>query len=105
MANVISVNENSFFEEVLSHDGPVLVDFYTDNCGPCRQMAPVQDGLAEELSDLKVTKVNAIDNYNLALEYKISKVPSLILFKNGSVKKERTGVMPPAQLKQWVTGG
>ena len=102
MAKVISINEENFTEEVLNHDGTVLVDFYSERCPPCQQMAPIIDKLATDSPEMKVVKVEAIDNADLAAEYSVNSIPTFILFENGGVTKAKSGIIPPAQLKRWV---
>jgi thioredoxin 1 len=104
MANINSISESDFEEEVLNHPGTVLVDFYTERCGPCQQMAPVLDKLAEEVSSVKIVKINAAENYDLAVKFKVTSVPSFVLFQDGTVQKTRSGVILPSQLKNWLGG-
>lgn len=101
MTSAISINERNFEQEVMNHTGTVLVDFYTDSCPPCQQMAPILDRLAEEFADtVKIVKVDASDNFILTEKYNVTSVPTFILFKNGTNEKTKTGIMPPSQLKQ-----
>lgn len=103
MTNVLSANEQKFEDLVLSSEEKVVVDFYTPTCPPCQMMAPIVDQVAEELSDtLKVFKVDASKNQSLTEKYRVNSVPTFILIEGGEVKKSRSGVIPPAQLKNWI---
>ena len=103
MTNVISANELNFEDLVLNSDEKVVVDFYTPTCPPCQLMAPVVDAIAEELSGkVKVVKVDASENHSLSEKYGVNSVPTFIMIEEGEVKKSRSGVIPPAQLKSWM---
>ena len=81
------------FKEILDSNEKVLVDFYADWCGPCKMMAPVVEGLAEELNGVaKVGKVNVDNNQDLAMQFNVMSIPTLIIFKNGEVVKRFVGV-------------
>lgn len=83
----------NFEAEVLKADKPVLVDFYADWCGPCRMMAPAIEALAEELADVAVIgKLNVDDNEEIAMQYGVMSIPTLIVFKNGQPVKKTVGV-------------
>ena len=91
---VILTKEN-FNEEVLNSDIPVLVDFWASWCGPCMMLSPVIAELAEELEGkVKVGKVNVDDENELAMQYKVASIPTLLLFKNGKLEKTSVGFMP-----------
>lgn len=81
------------FKEILDSNEKVLVDFYADWCGPCKMMAPVVEELAEELNGVaKVGKVNVDNNQDLAMQFNVMSIPTLIVFKNGEVVKRFVGV-------------
>ena len=81
------------FKEILDSNEKVLVDFYADWCGPCKMMAPVVEELAEELNGVaKVGKVNVDNNQDLAMQFNVMSIPTLIIFKNGEVVKRFVGV-------------
>lgn len=83
-----------FKAEVLEAKGKVLVDFFATWCGPCRMLSPIIDQLADELTDVKVCKVDIDQAEALASEYGVEVVPTLIVFENGEVVKSASGVMP-----------
>lgn len=94
---------NTFEQEVLQSDKPVLVDFYADWCGPCKMMAPVVDQLAEELGDtIKIGKINIDDDEETALKYRVMSVPTFALFKDGNLVKTLTGAMPKQALIDFI---
>ena len=89
---VISVNSNNFTEEVLNNNGRVLVDFYADWCGPCKMMSPVIDEIAEEVSEVKVCKLNVDNAQDVAANYDVMSIPTIMIFENGKVKQKFIGV-------------
>lgn len=91
----ITLKKDNFKEEVLNSKGLVLVDFWATWCGPCKMLAPVLSSVAEEYADtVKVCKVNVDDEIELAREYEITSIPTLILFKDGTPIKKSVGYMP-----------
>ncbi len=97
------VNSSNFEAEVIKHPGPVLVDFYTVGCSPCRVMAPILDEIANERSgQLKVVKLDGGQYYELAAQYHILGFPSFILFKGGEVQKQITGSRCKNLFIEWL---
>ena len=93
-----------FEAEVINSDLPVLVDFYTDQCGPCRMMAPLLDELAnEEAGRLKIVKINAAEQMPLAGSFGISAVPTFLVFRNGAPVGQRTGMQSKQALIDWIS--
>ncbi len=91
--SVLKITNQNFEEEVLKSDKPVLVDFYASWCGPCQMMSPIIDEIAKENEDtLKVGKVNVDENQDLAMEYNVMSIPTIIVVKNGKVEKTFVGV-------------
>jgi thioredoxin 1 len=89
------------FEELIqTHDKPILVDFWAEWCPPCKMLGPELDKLAKEWKDqITIIKVNTDEKQNLANQYQISGIPTLILFKNGKEIKRSSGAMPLAGMK------
>lgn len=91
--SVLKITEENFEVEVLKSDKPVIVDFYADWCGPCKIMSPIIDKIAEELGEkVKVGKVNTDENMNLAGNFGIMSIPTIMIIKNGEVSKTFVGV-------------
>lgn len=101
----VAVNDESFDNEVLQSDKPVIVDFWAEWCGPCKQLSPVVDELAEDMKDsVKVVKVNIDEAPEAPTKYGVRGVPTLMIFKDGQVIDTRVGGMPKSQLQQWIEG-
>ena len=101
---ITNLTKDNFEAEVLKSDKPVLVDFWATWCPPCRRLAPVVAKLAEERADtLKVGKVDVDDQQELAAEFQIMSIPTLILFKDGKAVKQTMGFQPEEALVQFVT--
>lgn len=95
MKNTIEVNSDSFQSEVLEADGPVMVDFGAVWCGPCKMLDPVVDELAGEWGEaIKVVKLDIDHNPDIAIQYHVMGVPTLMVFKNGEVQDRITGYQP-----------
>jgi thioredoxin 1 len=86
--SAIKINKNNFNEEVLRSDKPVLLDFWASWCGPCRMVAPILDEIAEEREDIKVCKINIDEEPELASEYQIMSIPSLMVVRDGKIVNE-----------------
>jgi thioredoxin 1 len=101
----IAVNDAQFEAEVLKADGPVLVDFWAEWCGPCKMLSPLVDQLADELKGrVKVVKVNIDEAPEAPTKYGVRGIPTLMIFKEGQVVDTRVGGMPKGQLTEWVEG-
>jgi len=97
------VNSESFETEVLNSDQPVLVDFWAEWCGPCRMIAPVLEVLADSMDGkVQIAKLNVDENQELAFNYKVQSIPTLIMFKDGAVADRVMGALPKAALQQFV---
>lgn len=91
--SVLKFEEGNFEEEVLKSEGKVLVDFYADWCGPCKMMSPIIDDIANALEGtVKVGKVNVDNNQELAIEYDVMSIPTIMVFENGKPIKTFIGV-------------
>ncbi len=98
MAN--AVTEETFEQEVLGSEQPVLVDFWAEWCGPCHAIAPVLDEIAAERDELKVVKLDIDDQPAVAQRYGVMSIPTLILFKDGEPVAAAVGAMPKSMLEQ-----
>jgi len=96
-----AVTEQSFEEEVLQSDKPVIVDFWAEWCGPCHAVAPVLDRIVEERNgDLKLVKVNIDEEQGIAQRYGIASIPTMVLFKNGEPAAAAIGAQPKGALER-----
>jgi thioredoxin 1 len=103
MADMTELSESNFQSEVLDSTEPVLVDFWAPWCGPCRMIAPAVEELASEnAGSLRVAKLNIDDNPNLASQFGVSSIPTLMIFKNGEVVDRFVGVQPKSRLQEAV---
>ena len=101
--SVLKLTSENFVSEVKNSDRTVVVDFYADWCGPCKMMSPVIDSIAEELGDkIKVGKVNTDENIDLAEEFGIMSIPTIIIFKKGQVVKQFVGVTAKSELMEAI---
>lgn len=101
--HVLTVTDDSFDNDVLAADVPVLVDFWAEWCGPCKMLAPVLEDIAGEYAGkLKVAKLNIDQNENTAPKFGIRSIPTLILFKNGNAEVTKVGAMSKTELKDFI---
>ena len=96
--SAISVNKNNFNQEVLNSDKPVLMDFWAPWCGPCRMVVPLVEEIAKERSDIKVVKINVDEEQELAMQFGVMNIPTLVVMKNGKIANQVTGARPKAQI-------
>ena len=96
---VKEVTIDNFNEEVLSQKGTVVVDFFANWCGPCRKLAPILEEVETELSSkVKFAKINTDENIDMAKQYQVSGLPTLMVFKNGEVVERIVGLMPKSSI-------
>ena len=96
--SAISVNKNNFNQEVLNSDKPVLMDFWAPWCGPCRMVVPLVEEIAKERSDIKVVKINVDEEQELAMQFGVMSIPTLVVMKNGKIVNQATGARPKAKI-------
>jgi thioredoxin 1 len=102
---IINVTDESFEREVLKADGPVLVDYWAEWCGPCKMIAPVLEEIAREYSGkIKVAKLNIDENPGTPPKYGIRGIPTLMLFKGGNVEATKVGAVSKSQLAAFIDG-
>lgn len=94
----LHITNKNFKEEVLNSDKLVLIDFWASWCGPCRMVGPIIDEIAKENTDIKVCKVNVDEEPELASEFHIMSIPTLVVMKDGQVMRQSMGAKPKAQI-------
>jgi len=103
--NIVHVSDDSFNEDVLKSEQPVLIDYWAEWCGPCKMIAPVLEEIAKEYTGkIKVAKLNIDDNPATPPKYGIRGIPTLMLFKNGNVEATKVGAVSKSQLTAFLDG-
>ena len=96
--SAININKNNFRNEVLDSEKPVLLDFWASWCGPCRMVSPIVDEIATERGDIKVGKVNVDEERELAGQFGVMSIPTLVVIKGGKVVNQMVGARPKSQI-------
>lgn len=96
--SALNINAKNFNEEVMNSDKPVLLDFWAAWCGPCRMVGPVVEEIADERDDIKVGKVNVDEEQELAAQFGVMSIPTLVVIKDGKVVNQVVGARPKASI-------
>jgi len=100
--SVLAVNKSNFQKEVLESDTTVLLDFWASWCGPCKSIAPIIDEIAKEHSEVKVCKINIDEEQELAEQFNIMSIPTLLVVKDGKVVNQSVGLKPKNQILEML---
>ncbi|MDY4207175.1 thioredoxin [Blautia sp.] len=92
--SVINITRNNFQNEIINSDKPVLLDFWAPWCGPCRMVGPILEEIAEERSDIKIGKINVDEQPELASQFRVMSIPTLIVIKDGKIVNQSMGAKP-----------
>ena len=101
--SAINISKENFQTEVINSDKPVLLDFWASWCGPCRMVVPIVEEIAEERPDIKVGTVNVDEQPELASQFHVMSIPTLVVMKNGKIAKQATGARPKQQILDMLT--
>ena len=101
--SLTKTTDETFNQDVLQSDAPVLLDFWAEWCGPCKMIGPILEELSEEYAEtVKIMKLNVDENNNTAIAYAVRSIPTLILFKDSTVQAQHIGSASKAQLKEFL---
>ena len=100
--SAVNIDLKNFHQEVMNSDKPVLLDFWAPWCGPCRMVVPMVEQIAEERPDIKVGKVNIDEEFELARQFGVMSIPTLVVMKDGQVVRQATGARPKHQILEML---
>ena len=101
--NIINITDSTFEQEVLSSEIPVLLDYWAEWCGPCKMIAPILNDIADEYSGkIKVAKINIDENPGTPAKFGVRGIPTLMIFKSGSIEATKVGAMSKSQLSAFI---
>ncbi len=101
--STVTIDKNSFEDGVLKAAGPVVVDFWAEWCGPCKMIAPALEEISVEMGGkVKIAKVNIDENPEIAAQYGVRSIPTLMMFKGGEVADMKVGALPKSTLSTWI---
>ena len=101
--STVKVTDESFEADVLQAGKPVLVDFWAEWCGPCKQIAPALEQLSDELSGVTIAKLNIEESPTTPSRYGVRGIPTMMLFKDGQMTSMKVGAMPKQKILEWLT--
>lgn len=101
---VVHVTSENFENEVLKSDKPVCIDFWASWCGPCQMVAPIVEELSDEITDVKIAKVNVDEQPDLAQKFRVMSIPTMVLLKDGKVVDTTVGAQPKEDLLHFIKG-
>ena len=103
--STVTIDKNSFEDGVLKAAEPVVVDFWAEWCGPCKMIAPALEEISAEMGGkVKIAKVNIDENPEIAAQYGVRSIPTLMMFKGGEVADMKVGAVPKSALSSWISG-
>lgn len=100
----VQIDTSNFQSDVLQSDKPVVVDFWAEWCGPCKQIAPDLEAISDEMAgQVTIAKVNMDENPDIAAQYGVRSIPTLLMFKNGEPTAVQVGAVPKSRLADWIS--